>query len=276
MKTIRVYGDSFAAPNPDFDCWPAILGKKINLPVANKAVPGSSTEYAIKCFIQDIQNNIIQDNDIVIFVTSTPGRLHFNFQNTERPDTGSSYLHEPTTNNRHKYEPWYFKNKDHINWWIVNQDHRLNEINHEAYIHLIKDFAWTKPLATFIVLGNTDHRVSIPGGQNPKNFLQSFTYLNRISENEYSTGGSYLEWVKHTNWDLRINHLSIPNLHILAELVEESITNLTVDNITYDKFLTKLMDPISTKAQYADYLANGYLYDMYSLDWFAERGPLLT
>ena len=81
MRTIRVYGDSFAAPSPEFDSWADILGQQLSLPVINKAINGSSTEYAIKNLCVDIKHNLINDDDIIIFVVSTPGRLHLEIQN---------------------------------------------------------------------------------------------------------------------------------------------------------------------------------------------------
>lgn len=272
MKTLRVYGDSFVAATPGFKCWPEILSDRLSIPLVNRGVSGSSTEYSIKCFVEDVQHKNISDDDIVIFVTSTAGRLHFSFQNNDRPDTGSAYLHRPESRTR---DWWYFQNKDFIEWTIVNQDVQLLDINHEAYIHLIEGVARSKPNATFILLGNSDHRTKVGRGDFPKNFLQSETFLNTISQNEYIEPVSYPEWTKHTRWDLRVNHMSIPNLHIMAEQINQSINSGVLSNLTYDKFKTKIMSPISSKSQYLDYIKNNYIYDMYSLDWFTKTAPIL-
>jgi hypothetical protein len=261
MKTLRIYGDSFGAPSAaDTKCWADILAAKLNVPVVNKAISGSGTEYSIKQLISDV--SIIEDNDIVIFVTSTPGRLHFQKQISD-PHTASLYLRDPVG----KQHQWYWDNKKHIEWWMVNADQRLLDLNHEAYLHLIKDIAVSKPNATFIILANSDHRVHIPSIE-PKNFLRCDTYLHEISSREMADpANTYFKWTEHTTYDLRVNHLTIPNLNTLANLLEESITTLSVDNITYDKFKSRFLVPVRVKKEYLDYVEQGYLYQS---EWFSS------
>ena len=72
MKTLRVYGDSFGANiDPSIRSWAIMLEKKLQIPLVNKAVGGGSTEYAALQFVNDAQNNIIGDDDIVIYIPST-------------------------------------------------------------------------------------------------------------------------------------------------------------------------------------------------------------
>jgi hypothetical protein len=56
---------------------------------------------------------------------------------------------------------------------------------------------------------------------------------------------------------IRINHLSLPNLHILANELANSITNFTTNNLTYDKFQTSIMKTIISTDQYLDYVSRG-------------------
>lgn len=273
--TLRIYGDSFAAHRPSFPGWVEFLNDRLGTDQVNWAVSGSSTEFSMKKFLEDVTHNILQPNDIVIFVTSTPGRLHLSFQNNIRPETASGYLHGLHTN-MGQDDSWYFQNKHHIEWLLVNQDLRLLAINHEAYVHLIKSVAHANPDITFMLLANTDHDFHIKGADNPPNFLTSNTYLNVISTCEYiNPNHNYRDWAAHTKWDLRQNHLSNPNLKILADILFEAIQEKNLDNFTYDQFKTRFLDPVYTKSQYDNYVQNDYLYDLYSIKWFADKVPAL-
>jgi hypothetical protein len=260
--SIRVYGDSFGARTAKtLEGWVDIVGRKLQLPVVNKAVSGGSTEYAIKLLAIDICEGDINDNDIVFFVASTPGRLHFNFQHTGRPETASRYLHGPGATSDPGDHSWYLKNKDHIEWWMVNQDYRLNELNHEAYLHLIENYARSRPAVKFFILSNSDHRFHIPSSEKPKNLLKPKIFLNAVSKCEIiGSNTDFWDWIKYTTIDFRVNHLTIPNLEILANCLIESIETGSVDHITYDKFERNFLSTIENKEQYLKYVSNGWLY----------------
>jgi hypothetical protein len=256
MKQIRVYGDSFAAKTMvEGTCWPELLGQLMNLPIQNNAISGSSTEYAIKKLIGDI-NNI--KNEIVIFVTSTPGRLYFKHQQDVCPETASQYLHG--VSNDRKDHSWYHQNKNHIEWWLVNNDNTMNRINHEAYLHVIRNIARTKPDCIFVIIPNSDHNMHIDAGGDPDNFLITQTYLNRVSQNELvKEFPEYKDWIKYSKIDFRINHLTNPNLKILARLVFDAINSMNMGNITYDKFNTGFLSPMQSVSDYLQYVELGYL-----------------
>jgi hypothetical protein len=273
--TLYVYGDSFASNQDRFPGWAELLKTQLGVELVNRAISGSSTEFSIKKFLRDLAANVWGRNDIVIFVTSTPGRLHLNFQNNIRPDSAAGYMHDV-----HKVagrdDSWYFQNKSHIEWLLVNQDSKLLAINHEAYVHLIKSIAWSRPDITFIVLANSDHEFHTIGVENPPNFLTSTTYLNVISTREYiNPDHNYRNWVAHTRWDLRLNHLSNTNLKILCQLLLDAIQKKDLSNFTYEQFNSRFLDPVYTKSQYDRYIQDDYIPDMYSLKWFADSVPKL-
>ena len=273
--TLRVYGDSFAANQHSVPGWAELLKTQLDTKLVNCAVSGSSTEFSIKKFLEDVTNKVLQANDVVIFVTSTPGRLHLTFQNNNRPETASEYLHGLNTNMAGD-DSWYFQNKAHIEWLLVNQDYKLLAINQEAYVHLIKSVAWSKPDITFILLANSDHDFHTSGVENPSNFLTSTTYLNVVSTREYiNPEHNYRSWVDHTRWDLRVNHLSNPNLKILSQILFDAIQKKDLSNFTYDRFKSRFLDPVYTRSQYEKYIQNDYIPDMYNLKWFSSRVPKL-
>ena len=264
VKKILVYGDSFAASeNKDCPSWVEMLGKKLQLDIVNRAVSGSSTEHAISCLIKDISDGIFEKDDIVIFVASTSGRMHFSFQRT-RPETASQYWHEVDTSNpKHQ---WYKDNKKYLEWWMVNYDNKIISIHHELYVHALKNLAAEYPSCSVVYLLNSDHGYSnidvLPLGKIPNNFLKPNIYLITVSTNEIIDYKSYNDFVEYTGNDPRINHLSINNLKNLSSLIEYALVNNTVDHISYSAFEQQIFKKIQTPDQYLSYIGKELLYKM--------------
>ena len=266
MKTLRVYGDSFGANvDPNIRYWVAMLAEKLQIPLVNKAVDGGSTEYAALQFANDARNNVIGDDDIIIYIPSTKGRLHFDFQISSHPETAAGYCHGPDTR-PHIDNSWYYKSKEHIEWWMFNASHDIISMNFESYVHLISNVARSKPNATFIMLKHAPWDHHIPNINHPDNFLIPPILFTNITTNEIIGGYKYMDFVEFTKYDPRANHLTIPNLEILAELVYETITTKSIEHFTMDKFKTNLIRKITTKDQYLEYVNQGYLdYSHYIL-----------
>ena len=258
MKTLRVYGDSFGVSTDNLQSWPKILQNKLQIPLVNKAVGGGSTEYAALQFVNDAQNNIIGDEDIVIYIPSTKGRLHFDFQILDYPETAGGYCHGPDTR-PHIDNSWYYKSKEHIEWWMVNASHEVISMNFESYIHVISNVARSKPNATFIVLKHIEWDHHIPNIVHPDNFLIPSILFTDITSREIIGGHNYMDFVEFTKYDPRANHLTIPNLKILSELIYETINTKSIKNFTMDKFKTNLIKKINSAEQYLEYVKNGYL-----------------
>jgi len=270
MKTIRVYGDSFAAGatfgTPAVPVgWAYHLGKLLNLPVKNNAVDGSSTEYAIKTFIKDVENNVIGDNDIIFYVPSGLGRLYFSHQLDAAPSTASGYLRDPPSKINHD---WYWDNKSHIEWWMVNNDRGMQSISFQSYMLVLKNFALVNPNCTIIILPTYDETLYFPqyplfDKMSPVNYLKSKVYLSKVSRNEILVKDrknfSWVDWQKFTKIDPRANHLTNINLTILVKLLAESIQTLNIDNITYEQFQNDIIQVITSKEQYLNYISDGML-----------------
>ena len=278
MKTIRIYGDSFAsAERPD--CWPHLLATKLSLPIVNKAVAGSCTEYAIKSFIEDVENNIVEDDDIIIYIPSQASRLNLSFQLNAAPGSAICADHD----GHGKYEAWKQENQKHIDWWIMNHDTRMQTIQFESYIQLLKNFASNQPKCIVIVLpaypisvrehiwskvNRYNYPTKIFNSQTPSNFLRANICLYDVSIDEIkdthlflnlNENFAYKKFIKFTILDPRSNHLTNPNLHILSNLLIESIQTLNIDNITLNKFETKNLGFITNKKEYLKYVSNNIL-----------------
>jgi hypothetical protein len=261
MKTIRVYGDSFAVDFPGTLGWTNMLQDALQLPLINRAVSSSCTEYAIKIFVDDVENERI-DDDIIIIVTSSLGRLNFFYQLDEAPGTANLYTNTPPLYGNHD---WYWKNKDHIEWWMVNLDRKMQAITFESYVQLLKNFAVSKPNCTVMVLHAFDYGYNqdIFNTPSPKNFIRPNVCLMNISKLEagfdVNSMFDFARFTKFTGHEIRANHLTNPNLRILTDLIVEAISTGSVDNFTYDKFRTNIIGIIKNKDEYLDYVNKGII-----------------
>jgi hypothetical protein len=60
MKKLIVYGDSYVQEQQDKSLsWISLLANKLDLPIINRAIGGSSVEYSIKSFVKDKISKII-------------------------------------------------------------------------------------------------------------------------------------------------------------------------------------------------------------------------
>jgi hypothetical protein len=266
MAKIYAYGDSYIDNGfreyinnelIEFPGWAPILAKKLGHEILNRGVSGSSTENAMMKFAEDIKENRFESGDIILFQTSTPGRLHLQFQK-ERPETASVYLHRvDTTQPRHA---WYRENQRYIQWYIANFDVGLAQLNHVCYLHTIINFASSRPDLKIVLLSNTNQVEQIKLPELSKNCIVVPTELDRIAKNEW-IDCSYNDWISWTKFDARTNHLSNPNLNTLVELVFESLSTGRTDNFTYDKFKQRIFSPILSREDYYRYAEQGLIYN---------------
>jgi hypothetical protein len=259
MKKIWVFGDSFVAPDRNRNAsWPDILSELLNLPLVNRGVSGSSTEYSIKQFTISLWQHNICDDDIVIFSCSNVGRMHFDYQNIQ-PHTAVWKDINQQKNTELGYE-WFRDNKKYIDWYYANIDLDSLSIAHQGYTHILKNFAETRSGPVILLTNFSQEAFSIPLGNIPNNFLHPDIQLFNISEAELYQS-SYTEWTKWSGCsDLRVNHLSIPNLKILAQMMKDAIQNLDIGCLTYDQFKQNILTPITNEQQYQKYIECGLLY----------------
>jgi hypothetical protein len=91
IKKIIAYGDSFVQGgglNPDDtmaihpDSWPFQLGKKLGVPVSNRAKGGSSNKLSIVRLMEDASNGLLTNDTLVIFAWT--GIQRTTFYNSEK------------------------------------------------------------------------------------------------------------------------------------------------------------------------------------------------
>jgi hypothetical protein len=276
VRTLRIYGDSFAEEK--LGCWANILAKNLRMQCKIKAVGGSCTEYAFKHFIKDLKNQEFGKSDVIIFVMSSPGRLNFSYQLNEKPETGTQIIRDFNDNKVvNPRNNWYNENEGYIDWYLANKDHSLDNINHEAYISVIKDTAYNYPDALFIVLPIVPIFCDLGLKTNPDNFLRSYTYLNEISKGEVIGVSIRENWYKRfisftNNIDVRINHLTDPNIKILAYTLEEVIRTRSIDLLKYNIFKKEIIPYITSEEDWNDGIKKGYyIYQDHIKNMFSNK-----
>lgn len=253
MSRLLVYGDSFCADDyQEHPSWTKQVSIRLEIPMVNKAISGSSTEYAFKTLVEDFKSDEIKPDDVIIFQFSSHARLHFDYQLHDKPGTASKFLSHVNTNLPEN--SWYKVNKSYIEWYLLNINVKLNEINHESYLHAIQSFAEMYQSTTFLILFNQARTDYLPSFVPPKNMFITNISLQQISANEQVKEYSWADWTDYTKFDPRINHLTNPNLSKLADLAVNTIANKHMNGWDYSSFQSKIIDKITNAEQYMGYV----------------------
>ena len=265
MRKLFVYGDSFSSSHRT-PSWSGILSGLLDAELVNFAIDGGSSENAMIKFQQSIEENAIQDGDVIVIQLSTPGRLHLEFQRQHPGTAGTRSFSdvEWLDDLVHKEEGpnalyrWWKDNRKFIEWHIANSDMLVSVINHESYIHVMKNFAEANPNKTVILLQHSCQAVKFPMINLPSNFLMPDIFLHEVSKAEHGDL-SHHDWVRHTIWDRRNNHLSNPNLEILANALNDAIHEKDASKISYDIFEKNIFKQIKNQADLDHYVNLGYI-----------------
>ena len=83
-------------------------------------------------------------------------------------------------------------------------------------------------------------------------------FLGQISRGEVINWKNWEDFLEY-NYDNRPNHLCIPNLNVLVDLLVYSIQNLTVDNFDYKYFHKQIISKITNAEQHSEYVKLGLL-----------------
>lgn len=253
-----VYGDSFSDDRnltwPLAPWWPTQLARRLNLQLQCRSVSAGSTETALIRFHEDTSHHRIQPHDVVTFQTSTSGRLHTLYQR-EHPETAAQYLHPQARVPEHQ---WYHDNRSHIEWWQTEYDYHCGDIQCEAAISLVGDWARRNPGVRVLILRNQTPTIRLTR-EWPTNMTETVVGLNDISVGEFAPGVTYESTIAQTQYDPRVNHLTNPNLATLVDILEEMVR--TGDGALLDpsKFIRGLLPHIPTRQAYRDLVSRGIL-----------------
>lgn len=262
-----VYGCSFSSnSHHHLSGWTKFLTIKLGANLVNHAVGGGSSENAFRQWLQDVKENKFQPGDLIIFQVSSVGRLFFLHQR-DFPNTASQYLPYPNTDRflDKNTNSWYYENKHHLEWYLMNRDDEINFNMRQAYKHTLRSFAESHENIKVLILENgaCPWFYSLPILNPPKNFFEVPVDLNKINENEFGFKGGYFKWVDFTKIDTRVNHLSIPNLRSMAELIYDIYKEGKVLE-SYENYFEKNVfpKPIKNSQDYFEYVDQKLIYNL--------------
>lgn len=269
MNTLYVFGDSYSAVWYDLS-WSSVIAKRLNLQNKNFAIGGSSTEYSFNMFIKCFKYNIFKSGDVIIFQCSEPGRLHLEYQNSN-PKSAMFGYRATDSGDTKKDRVWYYMNEDYIKWYIANVDYKLLDYNMHSYIHLIRSFAENNPFIKTLILYKNTSSIDISMKSLP-NFLNTKLSLQSVSSKEFtdSENGNYFKYLVS---DCRMNHLTMPNLKIFTDSIENMILTMNDSSYTYSAFLQNILPTIETLQDIEKYVELGYLHPVtlkYYKDFFKK------
>ena len=277
MKNIRVYGDSYCSScypsgNNIADHWTSILSRKLNCNEVNRAVPGTSNAVIYTRLKEDIQRKKFSDSDTecIIFQFSTIGRYYNNHIIKEIPDACSSVIHA-SPDMRTSIKEYYEENKEHIKWAISEYSPEVEWHHMESTLYWLKHYVSVKyPNIKIVVLFNYLYPISIDTSllMTTENFicLDHFS-LTETSFSEIKGNKNFIEVLEFTKGDPRSNHLTIPNLEILANSIFNVIKTNDKSYINYESFHKNNFGKIENKEQFNQMVAEGvihYIPDMYN------------
>jgi hypothetical protein len=263
---LHIYGDSFAEGNKKWDieninyCWPEKVAENLGLKFINNAISGSSAEFSMYRFVNDIENENIDSDDIIIYVQTSFDRLYFNYFIHDNPRMSCYFLgvNKEEINSTPQYS-YFRENYDHLVWYYNNIEEKINRLYHESFLHSIKNYAVNNPGVKILLLllepmselAEMDHFGFFENL--PKNLYFPNLSLRTISENEFTDTWDVQRWSKIAGYDPRVNHFSCPNLETLVNLTTNTFKEGSIENWSVDKFATKIFSRVDTLEKYLDY-----------------------
>ena len=272
MNNLYVYGDSFADSLDMYtrqfqsQTWCTQVGAKLNCnQIKNTGYCGSSIGYALHCFVKDIEADRIQDEDLVIFILSSPDRLEFEYQLDNEQHTAQTYrayLANPA--NKIIQSPWLKENLEGLKWYVNNRSLRMAEIHANNAVHMLKSYAEEHPKIKMFVMSiypNIAKYIKLTSM--PSNFFfQQGISLHEISDAEYR--GEQVH-----EMDIRLNHLTIPNLNRLSDLVVQAFTTGKFTQWNAQDFYQRLITAPTSRKDYEQLVEQGLVVYMesYASKW---------
>jgi len=264
---LMVYGDSFVSRNETSDirkkqyCWVEKVAGNLGLECINRGVSGSSSEFSMYKFVDDIENKRIGNKDFIIYVQTNHHRLYSSHFIHKQPNMSCSFIglskEKIESDFRYRY---YEENYDHLVWYYNNLDQKINLLHHESFLHSIKNYAVSNPGVKILLLllepipmpnNVMDHFGFLENL--PKNLYFPNLPLNNVSLDEFTDTWDVIKWSNIVGYDPRVNHFSCPNLKILVDLTTDTFKNGCIENWSKDKFLTKIFSRVDTLEKYVDY-----------------------
>lgn len=278
MKKLVVFGDSFMDSHSDrnyFDedslwqvflddkrylttTWTYQLAKKLNTHIFNYGVFGSSVEFSLVKFVEYINSEQYDPEDIIVFGLSSPERFALEFNIRNWPSSGCWLGNAP------KDSRWYKSNEKHLKWLLVNTPNETLELKTPMVISFLQSWANNIHKGKLIVvpcfglhnyngslddssladmvITHTDKTVVIRGN------------LNHISGDEFPSPAYCFNHYKNFK-EFRTNHLSLANHAILADVMYSVIDTMDPSKFDKELFATNIYTtPLNSSGDLVPYL----------------------
>jgi len=248
MKKIILFGDSFANYSwfdKDEDTrtsWAIELASRLNLPLINYGLSGSSLIYSFHKFWEYFKSGQYDKDDIIIFIMTNPERTWVR----SMPNAHLGVSNVDSTNSWHsaKDRNWLEQNQDSDVWT------KINILNPEINFDILQIACCFSILAeqykknTWILLRMDNHsarehieylnQIVFPS-DNFFPYIDEKNTLMQASTNEFSTLELFRR-ILGVGLDRRINHLSKINRDKLTDMILDVITTKNIQNFNINKF----------------------------------------
>lgn len=246
---IVYYGDSFISDKarneklqfPLSESWPAMLAEKLNLESKNFGRDGVGFDHIVTQFTYNAIEGDISSDDIIVIGTSSwdrkwmvrehPGASHLinlsydSFRNAIRNDCHPK--DRPAVHNQMKIAAEYYVHSWNKSLVYVEQISLLNHVRAlsdqlNLTVLILPTFEYYVRNPTFHKFVNYNVNYEVTGWLNLSS-LNEFTGSNFDEKYENRHKFFHERWA--TGFDIRPNHLSIENHHILTNKLYDTITN---------------------------------------------------
>lgn len=250
MKKLVVFGDSFAnyswfgENEKDSTSWAMDLAAKLNIPIINYGVAGSSLIYSFHKFWEYFKSDQYFEEDIIIFIITNPERTWV--RSMPGPYLGVATI---DVNN-----PWY--SDEEVTWIKKNYDSNLwtmiNLLSPDINFDILQIASCFSILAeqhkkntwTLFRMDNYSARENIEylnqiifPSDNFFPYIDANNTLFEASMNEFSTEELFRDIAGR---DRRMNHLSKINRDILVDMVINIINTRNIQSFNINKFVKNI------------------------------------
>lgn len=242
MKKLVCFGDSFIGPkwmmSKELDSIPIAthLQNKLNIPIINYGILGSSIQYSLIKFLEYTKSHDYDPDDIIIFIitrknrfynqklnlhVSSIGQMNAIINNYKRDISENLMRNDTELKSVYKKIVYLEETQKYIEWAMMNfHDYNIDTVLLSC-LGLINTWTLSNPNKT-IVLNSFDLDLitwsHVPSFKQTANFLPIILQngLYQYSEAEFiDKVSSSLDWHK----ECRVNHFSPENREIIADLL---------------------------------------------------------
>lgn len=249
MKKLVIFGDSFAnyswfGENEEWNkntSWAINLADKLNIPIVNYGVAGSSLIYSFHKFWEYFKSDQYYEDDIIIFIMTNAERTWV--RSMPGPHLGVATMDIKN--------PWY--SADDVSWINKNYDSNLwtkiNILSPETNFDILQIACCFSTLAeqhkknTWIVLRMDNYSAVERTEYLNQIIFPSDNFFPYIDENNTLFEASIKEFLTEemfkvvlSTGDRRTNHLSKINRDKLVDMMHDVITTKNIQSFNINKF----------------------------------------